>query len=484
MHLILTAAEHTNRTRRPRRLILVLVLFVAGAPSAAAEQRVTVVQTTANLHDALTVQAPQAFVANRAPGSTVIRVDASMTYQRIIGFGGAMTDTSGWLLYDELAPAARDATLLALFGPSGIDLNFVRIPIGASDFTVSLSPYTYDDEPFGQTDQTLIDFSIAHDETYIIPVLRQVRSANPGVFTLASPWTPPPWMKANHTFDNFGLAGSVLPQDYPALAQYFVKFIQGYEAAGVPIDAITPMNEPNSWSNGPGAALMPADDATFLPRYLAPALGAAGLRPTIYGDDDTELSDAQALLAGPAAPTLGGIAFHCYQGMGQLSALHRQYPSENIVMDECSPGIAPYATAEVPIDATRNWASAVQLWNLALDPSGGPYETISGCPGCTGVVTVNERTHTPRFGLNYFQYGQTTKYVHPGAVRIFSTRQVSDGYGTTRGVDNVAFVNPDGSKVLVAYNNRLRAARLAVRWRGRYLNWRLPGRGTVTFIWR
>jgi O-glycosyl hydrolase len=290
MHLILTAAEHTNRTRRSRRFLLAVGLLLLAAPTAAAAQRVTVVQTTANLHDALTVQAPQAFVAKPAAGSTVIRVDASVTYQQIIGFGGAMTDTSAWLLYDELAPAARDATLLALFGPGGIGLNFVRIPIGASDFTVSLSPYTYDDEPFGQTDQALVDFSIAHDETYIIPALRQVLSVNPGVFTLASPWTPPPWMKANHTFDNFG--------------------------------------------------------------------------------------------------------------------------------------------------------------------------------------------------LNYFQYGQTTKYVHPGAVRIFSTRHVSDGDGTTRGVDNVAFVNPDGSKVLVAYNNRVRAARLAVRWRGRYLNWRLPGRGAVTFIWR
>jgi glucosylceramidase len=484
MHLILSAAEHTNHIRRLRRLLVAIVLFVAGAPGAAAAQQARVVQTTANLRDALTVQAPQAFVAKRMPGSTVIRVDPSVTYQRIIGFGGAMTDTSAWLLYDELVPAARDATIAALFAPSGIDLNFVRIPIAASDFTVSLSPYSYDDQPFGQTDPTLTAFSIAHDEAYIIPALRQVLSVNPNVLTLASPWSPPPWMKANHTYDNFGLAGSVLPEDYPALAQYFVKFIQGYRAAGVPVDAITPMNEPNSWSNGPGAALGPADDATFLPRYLAPALGAAGLHPTIFGDDDTELSDAQSLLSGPAASTLGGIAFHCYQGLGQMSALHRQYPSENIIMDECSPGIAPYATAEITIDATRNWASAVQLWNLALDPSGGPYETITGCPGCTGIVTVDEHTQTPSFGLNYFQYGQTTKYVEPGAVRIFSTRQVSDGYGITRGVDNVAFVNPDGSKVLVAYNNRARAVRLAVRWRRRFLNWRLPGHGTVTFIWR
>jgi len=125
----------------------------------------------------------------------------------------------------------------------------------------------------------------------------------------------------------------------------------------------------------------------------------------------------------------------------------------------------------------------VQLWNLALDPSGGPEETNSGCPGCTGVVTVSEQSHTPSFGLNYFQYGQTTKYVEPGAVRIFSTRRVSDGYGVTPGVDDVAFLNPDGSKVLVAYNSRPWPVPLAVEWHGRYLNWTLPGHGTVTLIW-
>jgi glucosylceramidase len=484
MRLDLTAAEHTNWHRHLSRLVALVAFVLASAPSAAAARRATVVQTTANLHDALTIQAPQAFTRTRAPGSTVIRVDAGIRYQKIDGFGGAMTDSSAWLLYDELAPAWRAPTMNALFGPDGLRLNFVRIPMAASDYTVSATPYSYDDQPSGQTDPTLADFSIAHDEAYIIPALKEALAVNPGIFTLASPWTAPPWMKANDGYGNVNLSGSVLPQDYPALASYFVKFIQAYQAQGVPIDAITPMNEPNAQSGFPGSFLTPADDATFLPQYLVPALDAAGLGPAIFGDDDTQLADAQALLSGPAAPALGGIAFHCYDGMGQMSALHAEYPAEDIIMDECSPGIIPYATAEVPIDATRNWASAVQLWNLALDTSGGPYGTMWGCAGCTGVVTVNRRSGTPRFGLNYYQYGQTTRYVQPGAVRIFSTRLVSDRYGVTAGVDDVAFVNPDGSKVLVAYNNRARAATLAVRWRGRYLNWTLPGRGTVTLIWR
>ena len=484
MRLDLTTAEHTNWPRLRRRLLLLLACALASTPAAAAARQVTVVQTTTNLHDALTIQPPQAFTRTRAPGSTVIRVDARIRYQTITGFGAAMTDSSAWLLHDVLAAVWQAPTMNALFGPDGLRLNFVRIPIAASDFTVSPVPYTYDDQPAGQSDPTLADFSIAHDTAYIIPALQQVLSVNPGVQTLASPWTAPPWMKANDGYDNFGLAGSVLPQYYAALAQYFVKFIQGYQAQGVPIDGVTPMNEPSCSCKWPGADLSSADDATFLPQYLAPALDAAGLHPTIFGDDDTELADAQALLAGPAGPTLGGIAFHCYKGMGQMSALHTEYPSEDIVLDECSPGIIPYATAEVPIDATRNWASAVQLWNLALDTSGGPYGSMWGCPGCTGVVTVNEQNGTPSFGLNYYQYGQTTRYVQPGAVRIFSTRLVHDRYGITRGVDDVAFVNPDGSKVLVAYNNQARSARLAVQWRGRYLNWTLPARGTVTLIWR
>lgn len=478
--LRVTAAEHTNWPRRLSRL-LAAVLVALSAPSAATAA--IVVQTTQNLHEALTIQPPQRFAARPAPGSAVIRVDSSIRYQRITGFGGAMTDSSAWLLYDKLAPVWRGPTFDALFGTSGLGLNFVRIPIAASDFTLSTTPYSYDDQPSGQSDPTLSGFSIAHDEAYIIPALKEVLAVDPGVFTLASPWTAPPWMKANDSYDDWGLGGSVLPRYYAALAQYFVKFIQGYQAQGVAIDAITPMNEPSCSCKWPGSALSSADDATFLPQDLAPALGAAGLHPAIFGVDDTELTDAQALLSGPAAPTLGGIAFHCYKGMGQMSALHAEYPSEDIILDECSPGIIPYATAEVAIDATRNWASAVQLWNLALDPSGGPFGSELGCPGCTGIVTVNERTGTPSLGLNYFQYGQTTKYVKPGAVRIFSTRLVSDGYGVTRGVDDVAFVNPDGSKVLVAYNNRGRAAKLAIEWRGRFLNWVLPAHATVTLIW-
>src|SRR5262249_48752634 len=147
------------KTRLPA---LVAALLLLGMPSAAAARTATIVQTTANLHDALTVKAPQPFVARRAPGSVVIRVDPSIRSQGAAGFGAAMTDSSAWLLYDGLPPEWRAATINDLFGPGGIGLNFVRIPMAASDYTVSPSPYSYDDLPSTETDPSMANFSIRH----------------------------------------------------------------------------------------------------------------------------------------------------------------------------------------------------------------------------------------------------------------------------------------------------------------------------------
>ena len=456
------------------------------AKTAADPRMAQVVQTTQNLTDALAVMPAQSFSADRPRSAGVIRVNPAIRYQTMIGFGAAMTDTSAWLLNHELSPQVRGATMSALFSPAGIGLDYVRIPMAATDYTASPEPYSYDDMPSGQTDPSMAHFSIAHDEADDLPALREMLAVNPHIFTLATPWSAPPWMKENHSFNNEKLAGVVDPRYYPALAHYFVDFIQRYTAAGVPIDAITPMNEPNSPSGWPGTNLSAADDATFLPQDLAPALNAAGLHPAIFGDDDTELSDAQTLLSGPAAPDLHGIAFHCYDGMTQLTTLHDEHPSVPILVDECSPGIIPYATAEVPIDAARNWASGVQLWNLALDPQGGPFEgAVSwGCHACTGVITVDEQTGRATFGLNYYQLGQTTKFVQPGAARIDSTRLVSDGLGVGPGVDNVAFQNPDRSIVLVAYNNAPQAQTIAIAYKGGYLSYRMAAGATDTFIWR
>src|SRR5262249_32049584 len=150
-------------------------------------------------------------------GTSTIAVSDGLRYQRVQGFGAAMTDSSAWLLMTQLSDAKRERVFDSLFGRAGIGLNYIRVPMGASDFSAKRRPYTYDDVPDGDTDPTLASFSIAHDLAYIIPALRKARTLNPSLRLLANPWTPPAWMKSNGRFDNKDHSGQVLPSAYPAL---------------------------------------------------------------------------------------------------------------------------------------------------------------------------------------------------------------------------------------------------------------------------
>jgi len=460
------------------------IVSLAVGPTAG---RVAVWVTSADLREALSPMPAISFGPVK-PAIPVIEVSDANRYQQITGFGAAMTDTSAWLLYDELRPTARAEAISALFGPDGIGLNYVRVAIGASDFTANGVPYTYDDMPAGQSDPSLAHFSTAHDRAYILPALRMMLGVSPGVEILASPWSAPAWMKANDALDDLDYGGVLLPQDFDAYADYLVAFIRAYEAAGVPIAAITPENEAHTSTLYPG---MDLDEDGFITQSLAPALRAAGLSAELYGLDGSGFQYAVGMLSDPTVRSdIAGIAWHCYAGLEQMSELQALDPAASMIMNECSPGIVSYPTAETVIASLRNDAQAVDLWNLALDPSGGPKQSAPGCAGCSALVTVDEHSGSASPNLNYYQLGQASSFVHRGAVRIASDRWVSDfadadgSYGVTAGLDNVAVENPDGSKVLIVYDNNGQPVRFQVGWRGRAFSYTLAAGATATFVWR
>ncbi|MBV9334919.1 MAG: hypothetical protein JO243_03420 [Solirubrobacterales bacterium] len=365
--------------------------------------------------------------------------------------------------------------------------------MAASDYTVSPDPYSYDELPAGETDPSLSHFSIAHDLPYIIPALQQALQVNPRLHILASPWSPPAWMKANDGLNNLNGQGTLVPSAYGPLAEYFVKFIQAYQSDGIPIEAITPENEPGMWTGGyPGLTLPESDEANFIAQYLQPALAKAGLHPNTYGNDLNwdQLPYADSLVSGPAASDLNGIAWHCYFGSPTvMSQLQQSARALDQIADECSPEIRSFGTPEYLISASRNWASAVAVWNLALDPQGGPHGTAYGCPGCTGIVTVNEQSHTVTFSSKYYQLGQISAFVQPGATRIETPNFVTYGLDSSgietvsAGLDDVAFQNPDGSLVLIAYNNSSAPISFAVNANARYFTYTLPATAMTTFVW-
>ncbi len=463
------------------------------SPVASRSSAVKVVQTSANLAQRLTRLGDLRFTGARPGPMPLINFDDAHELQAITGVGAAMTDSSAWLIYDNLRAATRASLMRHLFGAAGINLGFIRLPMGASDFTVRGRPYSYDDLPRGQSDQQLRHFSIAHDRAYIIPALKQMLGISSRVQILANPWSPPPWMKANGAPDDLQFRGSLLPAAYEPLANYFVKFIQAYAAAGVPIAAITPQNEPRAAAGYPSMGFPEPAEAQWIVNNLQPALGAAHLSTKVYGGDAAWGASQylDALATSQARSALTGIAWHCYSGIpAVMSKLHSLAPSLEEIVDECAPELTGYPVSEIVIGSIRNWASAVALWNIALDPSGGPVQPPNaGCGGCRGLVTIDPHTHHVTYTLAYYQLGQFGRFVKPHARRITTDHfvgyylQRKGKYGASAGVDDVGFLNPDGSRVLVAYNNSRHTIRFAARWNGRYLAYALASGATVTLTW-
>jgi glucosylceramidase len=467
------------------------------APAAVADPyQAEVVLTTADLAQRLTRQPDIEFGGATAQGVPVINVNAAVGYQHVTGFGAAMTDSSAWLIETQAPAATRQTLMDELFGADGIGLSFVRVPMGASDFTHDGRPYSYDDMPAGASDPALDHFSIAHDRAYILPALRQVLAEDRHAELLASPWSPPAWMKTNDSLSNQGNLGTLLPSAYRAWGRYFVSFLRAYAAAGVPITAITPQNEPGTPTLYPGLNLPADTEAALIAHDLAPALARAGLHPKVYagdlgwGPDHNRYMRTDVL--GPAGRALSGLAWHCYFGApGVMGVLRGTAPRLDEIVDECSPGlITPTPTPEIVISSLRSWASTVALWNLALDPHDGPVQPPNhGCPGCLGLAQIDESTGAVSLTRAYYELGQASAFIAPGAQRIASTHFVSYVYPhrgvdvVTPGLDDVAVRNPDGSIALVVYDNASSTAHFAVRWRGRELRYSLAPGATATLVW-
>ncbi|HEY7102770.1 MAG TPA: glycoside hydrolase family 30 beta sandwich domain-containing protein [Mycobacteriales bacterium] len=454
------------------------------------------------MHDRGTV----AFGTQRS-GELTITVDPSRTYQTMDGFGASITDSSAAVLY-RLDPAARERAMRSLFDPArGIGVSALRQPIGSSDFTDE-PHYTYDDMPAGQTDFALAHFSIAHDQAQILPLLRRARALNPRVTVIATPWSPPAWMKTTDSLIGGRLKDD--PRVYAAYARYFVKFVQAYRAAGVPVDYLTVQNEPqNRTPNAYPGMDLPVPQEVKLIEAVGPALRAAGLRTRILAYDhnwtthpgdiastppgeDPETDYPYEVLASPAAKWVAGTAYHCYSGdPSAQTALHDAYPDKGIWFTECSGSHGPddppakffrdtltFHARNITIGTTRNWAKTAITWNIALDSSGGPHN--GGCDTCTGLLTL-EADGTVSTNAEYYTIGHLSKFVQPGAVRIASTSFGTTGWNGQ--IMDVAFRNPDGSTALVVHNENDDPRTFAVAVGGRSFDYTLPGGALATFTW-
>jgi glucosylceramidase len=455
----------------------------APTPTAQPPIAVKVWVTKADQSKLLEAQPDISFAA-AAQGDTVVDVNENNRYQQMDGFGGAMTDSSAWLLYTQMPEAQRKDLMSKLFSRTdGIGVSMLRVPMGASDL-VHGPAYTYDDMPAGQADPTLAHFSIEHDMAYIIPALQDAFKLNPDLKIVANPWSPPAWMKTTDLLGN----GTLLPQYYAAWAQYFVKFVQAYKAQGVPVWSVTMQNEPHYEPGSyPGMRLEPADEATLAKTYLAPALKAAGLDTKIMVWDHNwdNTSYAIDVLADPAAKAVvAGTAWHCYAGsFFAQGVVHDAYPDMPMWETECS-GFTSLGfgdgfkndMSDLMIGSTRYWAKSIIKWPMVTNTTNGP--NTGGCGTCIGFATIDPSAPAGyTYTRDYFSIGQVSKFVRSGAYRIASSGFTFHGFGT------VAFKNPDGSKVLVVNNPFNYDSNILVHWGDRSFAYSVPAQAAATFTW-
>ena len=428
-----------------------------------------------------------------AGAGPVIRVDPDARRQPFDGLGAALTDSSAWLL-SRLPDSTRAAALRALFGTdldtaadpdTGTDpdnragLSVVRLVIGSSDF--ARSQYTYDDSP--TPDPDLAGFSIDHDRAYVIPTTREILAVNPEVQFVASPWSPPAWMK-----DSNALAyGSLLPEYEDTYADYLVRVLQAYRQEGIDIAKLTVQNEPQFASfTYPGMVMDASQQARFIADSLGPALARAGLDTEVlvydhnWDDPDYPLD----VLGHPRVRAFAaGTAFHCYEG-DQASAqdrVHEAHPFLSIWVTECSGGEwqgsrrrAFFATSDLVIDGLNHWANATLLWNLALDADGGPH--TGGCDTCRGVVTVDDRTGTWVPTLDFDVLAHVGRWAPPGSPAVPTT--VS---GSTR--LETAALRTDRERIVLVVANRGPEVAATVQFGDLRIPVTLAGHGLVTLRW-
>lgn len=415
-----------------------------------------------------------------------IYVNPKVEFQTLVGIGAALTDAAAETFY-KLTPEQQDLFIKAYFSErEGIGYTLARTIIHSCDF--SSESYTYVEEG----DKELKTFSIEPDRKYRIPFTKRVLAeASEDLVVYASPWSPPAFMKTNN---NMLEGGKLKKEFYPAWANYFAKFIKAYEAEGIPIWGLSIQNEPMAVQRWESCIYTAEEERDFLKDHLGPTLERAGLgdKKIIVWDHNRDLvfDRASVILSDPQANKyVWGTGFHWYEDwkdgkpmFNNVNKVAQAYPDKKLIFTEgCNEGFnidrindpkLPERYAKAMINDFNNGTVAWTDWNILLNEYGGPNHVGNFC-----FAPVHGDTNSGKllFTNSYYYIGHFSKFIRPGAKRISS--------GTTsNALTATAFVNPDGSLVVVALNENNQAVKYTLTIGNRTTSLDLAGHSIQTIV--
>lgn len=379
-----------------------------------------------------------------------VQVYPQISYQQVIGMGGAFTEAAAYV-YSKMSPEKQAELLDLYFGEKGNRYNFCRTHIESCDF--ALGNYAYVED---MGDRELRTFSIERDREYLLPFIKAALERNQELKLLASPWSPPAFMKTNGEMNH----GGKLKEEYRQMwADVIVKYIEAYRKEGVTISRLTVQNEPAAVQTWDSCIYSGREEAVFARDFLRPALDRAG-----YADVKINIWDhnkdiiiertAESFSVPDADKAVDGIAFHWYSGehFEALAEVRRQYPEKELLFTEGCVEYSRFASdhhvanaemyAHELIGNFNAGMNGFMDWNMILDQQGGPNHVGNYCDA---PVMCDLEKDTIDVKLSYYYIGHFSRFIKPGAKRILASKYSSN-------LEVTAFENEDGTKALVVLN--------------------------------
>lgn len=418
-------------------------------------------------------------------GANVIDLDAAVPRHEFLGLGVSFAEASAYLLANQ-TEAKRREILELLWTPRGAGLSIGRIHIGSSDYSMRF--YTYDDVP---GDDALAHFSIDEDRRYVLPAIRAARAVNPDISFFASPWSPPGWMKTSGSL----CGGQVKPSAYPALANYFVRFVQDYAKEGIDVSAVTIQNEPETEQqlNSPTCRWTMEGAREFIGGHLAPAFAANGVKTRIWAYDHNFDPKGVAYVTNLLADArvrsaVSAIAWHPYAGSPtNLAPVRAACPDLPMYVTEMGPHIDHGQRdmnwwADLVLGTFNAGCGAFVSWCFLLDEEGQPNTSL-GFP-CAGLLEIDSRTGELYESGQFRFFRHVGPFVKRGARVLEAPIVPGQGQRGIEAVASAAFRNPDGSRVVVlAFRGRPFARRqVQVKANGLYYPIQVLANSVTTLV--